>query len=294
LEGIAEIIFGPDGGELMPRDKVLALAPRLTGIVNQAELRVDAELLDAAPNLRIVANVAVGTDNLDLQLMRARDVVATNVPDAFVDATADCTMGLLLAVLRRLVEADRFVRSGAWRRFQPGRWDGILLRGQTLGVVGFGRIGQAVAQRAAAFGLRVIHHNRKSTGQHGYVALETLLQNSDIVSIHVPLNPDSLCLLNAERLAMMKPSAYLLNLARGRVVDEKALVAALARGALAGAGLDVFEDEPRVEPRLLEMPNVVLLPHIGGGTRQSRLEARRLCAQNVANVLRGSLPLSPV
>lgn len=290
LKGIARVIQGPAGGDLMPRAEVLRLAPNLAGIINQAELRVDAELLEAAPGLKIVANVAIGVDNLDLALMARRGVVATNVPDAFVESTADCTLGMILAVARRLPEADGFVRSGAWQKFQPGAWDGTLLHGKTLGIVGYGKIGRAVERRARVFGLRVIHYRRSPTGGAGLTALDELLRTSDFVSLHTPLNADSDRLLNEKRLARMKRGAFLINMARGRVVDEKALVAALQKGHLAGAALDVFEDEPRVHPALLAMKQVVLSPHLGGGTIEARRAARLLCAQNVAAVLQGRAP----
>jgi glyoxylate reductase len=295
LAGVAEVIVGPHDGDLMPRDEVLRLAPRLSGIINQAELRVDAELLDAAPRLQVVANVAIGVDNLDLPLLRARGIVATNVPEAFTESTADCTLGLLLAVARRLVEADSFVRAGHWRSFQPGRWDGLLLAGKTLGLIGYGRIGRAVERRARAFGLRVIHFHPRSDGSSpDYRPLEDLLAESDFISLHVPLTPDTHRLLNAARFGRMKRGACLINMARGRVIDESALVASLQSGHLAGAGLDVFETEPQVHPALLQMPQVVVTPHLGGGTRESRAQARRLCAENVAAVLRGRPPLTPV
>ena len=294
LDGIARVIMGPAGGDLMPRSEVLRLAPGLAGIINQAELRVDAELLDAAPALKVVANVAIGVNNLDLALMARRGVIATNVPDAFVESTADCTLALLLAVARRVPEADSYVRSGAWQNFQPGVWDGALLHGKTLGIVGYGKIGQAVEKRARAFGLTVIHYRRSTDRGPGYAPLEGLLRTSDIVSLHTPLNADSDQLLDTARLGQMKPGAYLINMARGRVVNENALVAALQSGHLAGAGLDVFEDEPRVHPALLQMKQVVLTPHLGGGTRESRHQARILCAQNVAAVLRGERPFTPV
>lgn len=295
LAGVAEVILGPGGGDLMPRDEVLRLAPRLAGIINQAELRVDAELLDAAPRLKVVANVAIGVDNLDLPLLRARGIVATNVPEAFTESTADCTLGLMLAVARRLVEADSFVRAGQWRDFQPGRWDGSLLSGKTLGLVGYGRIGRAVERRALAFGLRVIHFDPRSDGSSpGYCPLEDLLAESDFVSLHVPLTPDTTRLFDAARIGQMKRGACLINIARGRVADENALVAALQSGHLAAAALDVFEGEPRVHPALLQMPQVILTPHLGGGTRESRAQARRLCAENVAAVLTGRPALTPV
>lgn len=294
LAGVARVLMGPAGGDLMPRAEVLRLAPTLAGIINQAELRVDAELLAAAPRLRVVANVAMGVNNLDLPALRARGIVATNVPEAFTESTADCTLGLILAVARRLVEADRYVRAGSWRGFQPGAWDGLLLSGRTLGLVGYGRIARAVEHRARAFGLEVIHYRRTPDGSPGYAPLEDLLARADIVSLHTPLNAESDRLIDAARLARMKRGAILINMARGRVVDEAALVAALQSGHLAGAGLDVFEDEPRVHPVLPTLPQVVLTPHLGGGTTQSRHEARLLCARNVAAVLQGRPALTPV
>ncbi|MBL9215428.1 MAG: D-glycerate dehydrogenase [Opitutaceae bacterium] len=294
LVGVARIIQGPADGNVMARSEVLRLAPSLAGIVNQGELRVDAELLDAAPELRVVANVAMGVDNLDLPLMRARGVVATNVPSAFIESTADCTLGLILAVTRRLVEADRYVRAGGWTAFQPGVWDGMLLRGKTLGLVGYGRIGRAVEQRARAFGLEVVHHSRTPSSAPGYRPLPALLGESAIVSLHVPLNADSRGLIDATRLRQMPRGAILINMARGRVVREAELVAALQEGHLAGAGLDVFEDEPSVHPVLAGLPQVVLTPHLGGGTRESRREARLLSVHNVAAVLTGRPPSTPL
>jgi len=286
------VVMGPAGGDLMPRARLLEFAPEVFGIINQAELRVDHELLGRAPNLRIVANMSAGVDNLDLDALRQSGVYATNVPGAFVDATADFTLGMIVALARRLVPADRYVRSGAWNGFQPGAWDGTLLKGKTLGIVGYGAIGQAVGQRAAGFGLRLLHHTRTVSGAEGYASLERLLRESDFVSLHVPLNAGSRGLINAARLAEMKPGACLINLSRGRVVDETALVAALKSGHLGGAALDVFEDEPRVHPELPGMENVVLTPHIGGGTREGRQFARDFCVRNVARVLAGERPLN--
>lgn len=294
LAGRARVLMGPAGGDLMSRAEVLRLAPDLAGIINQAELRVDEELLAHAPQLRIVANISIGVDNLDLPRMAQHGVYATNTPDAFVEATADFTLGLMLTLARRIHEADRYVRTGAWSGFQPGVWDGALLAGKTLGLIGYGAIGQAVAQRARAFGLRVRHHRRTPGTDPDYAPLDQLLAESDFVSLHVPLNADSRSLLDAARIARMKPGACLINAARGRVVDEPALVAALQSGHLAGAALDVFADEPRVHPALLTMPNVVLTPHIGGGTRESRHEARHFSATNVARVLAGQPPLNPL
>lgn len=296
LAGLAEVIQGPAGGILMPRAEVLQLAPTLRGIINQAELVVDEELLDAAPQLKIVANVAIGVDNLDLDLMARRGVWATNVPDAFVASTADCTLALILSLLRRINQADAYLRSGKWLGdgFQPGVWDGILLAGKTLGVVGYGRIGKAVARRARAFDMRVIFHSRMPAADEGYRELDALMAEADIVTLHTPLTAETRHLIDAERLAKMKAGAFLVNMARGPVAHEQALVDALLEGKLAGAALDVFEFEPAVHPALLEMPNVCLTPHIGGGTRESRSQARRLCAENIAAVLKDKLPITPV
>lgn len=294
LRGLAEVILGPDGGLTTPRDDVLQLAPELAGIINQGELRIDAELLDRSPRLRIVANVAAGYNNMNTELMAARGVWGTNTPDAFYEATADFTLALILAVARFLAKGDRYVRAGEWKRFEPGVWDGMLLSGKTLGIVGYGRTGQAVATRARAFGMNIIYTRRQIATDPACRPLDALLAEADFVSLHVPLLPQTHHLIDARRLAQLKPGAYLINMARGPVVDEEALVRALQSGHLAGAGLDVFENEPEVHPALLTMENVVLAPHVGGGTRESRQAARLLCAENVAAVLRGERPLTPV
>lgn len=294
LDGLAGIVMGPANGDLMARADVLQLAPRLTGIVNQAELRVDQELLDHAPHLRIVANVAMGIDNFDLDLMRKRDVYATNISNLFADATADYTLGAMLMATRRLSAADRYVRSGQWQKFQPGAWDGALLQGKTLGLIGYGTIARAVETRARSFGLNIVHHCRTPTQRDGYRELDALLAESDIVSLHLPLNAASLRLIDARRLGQMKPGAYLVNVSRGPVVDEAALVAALESGHLAGAALDVFENEPQVHPALPAMDNVVLTPHIAGGTLENRQAARRFSFENIARLLIGQTPLNIV
>ncbi len=296
LAGVAEVIQGPAGGRLMSRDEVMWHAPGLHGIINQAELQVDEALLDAAPQLRIVANVAIGVDNLDLDSMEKRGVWATNVPDAFVESTADCTLALILNLARRISQADRYVRAGQWPQdgFQPGVWDGMLLAGKTLGIIGYGRIGKAVAKRARAFEMRVIHHRRTKSRDPAWRSLDALLAEADVVSLHTPLTASARHLMDGARLSRMKRGAVLINMARGAVVQEQALVEALQAGRLAGAALDVFEFEPQVHAALLQMPNVCLTPHIGGGTRESRRAARRLCAENIAAVLQGKRPLTPV
>lgn len=291
-------IVAPNGasGGLMRRDEVLAQLADVDAIVNQAELRVDTRLLAAAPRLRIVANIARGYDNFDLSLLTRRGVWATNVPDAFTIPTAEVALGLMLMVMRRLAEGARCVQDGAWRDFEPGRWDGWTLAGKTLGLVGHGQIARATAHRAEAFGMRVIHHRRTpdAAGAAAWRPLSELLREADVVSLHVPATPETFHLIDAAALALMKPGAILINTARGSVVDEAALIDALAAGHLAGAGLDVTEHEPTVPAALRAMPNVVITPHLGGGTHESRRAARQLAVANVAAVLRGHRPQTPL
>lgn len=296
LAGVGEVIIGGVGESLMPRDQMLAAAADVDAIINHGEVRVDTELLDKAPRLRIVANAAIGYDNLDGPLMASRRVWGTNAPDAFTDATADATFGLMLAAVRKIALGDRYVRAGKWTGVRLDAWEGTLLRGRTLGLVGYGKIGQAVALRARAFGMRVIYHRASpsTSPEPDRRDLDTLLAQSDIISLHVPLTAQTKHLINAARLAKVKPGAVLVNMARGKVVDEEAMVQALLSGRLGGAGLDVFEHEPKVHPTLLTLDQVVLAPHLGGATGDSRLAARTLCCQNVAAVLRGERPLTPI
>jgi len=293
LRAHAEVVMPDAADTLLPRPEVLALAPTLAGIINQTELRVDRELLDLAPGLRIVANVASGTDNLDLALMGARGVWAANAPDSFGAATADFTLGLILALARRIPAANEFVHSGRWQGIQYGRWDGDLLDGRTLGLVGYGRIGRAVARRARAFGLTVLHAHRARRTLAGHVSLEELLARADYLSVHVPLTAETRGLMDRNRFARMKRGAFFLNLSRGATTVEADLVDALSSGHLAGAALDVFEREPQVHPGLLNRPNVILTPHIGGSARQSRRHARQLAVRNVTEVLQGRPPATP-
>lgn len=296
LHGLAEIIKGPKGGAMCSREEVLALAPELDAIINQHELTVDRELLAAAPKLKIVANVAIGYNNMDLAALKEFGVWGTNCPGVFAESAGDHAMALLLAVARRVTEADAYCRSGQWERdgFQPGPWDGMLLAGKTIGIIGFGQIGRAVARRAEAFGMNVVFHDAATTGDPRQRGLDDLLGASHVVSLHVPLLPETKHLINQNTLSRMPQGSILLNLARGPVVDEDALAEALASGHLLGAGMDVAEHEPKLHPGLVAHPRVVFTPHIGGGTVESRKEARLLCARNVAAVFGGSPPLNPV
>ena len=254
--------------------------------------RIDAALLSNAPHLKIVANYAVGYNNIDLDAARARSIVVTNTPDVLTDATADLTWALLLAVARRVVEGDRWLRTGTWPGWAPTQLLGYEVSGKTLGIVGMGRIGQAVARRAQGFHMPVLYASRRPVTAPTGIAwnrrsLDEVLAQADFLSLHVPLTKTTQYLISARELAMMKPTAMLLNTSRGPVIDEAALVSALQTGKIAGAGLDVYEHEPTIHPELAAMHNVVLLPHLGSATRETRIQMGQVCLDNIAAVLGG-------
>jgi glyoxylate reductase len=286
----------------LPRADLLALVAGAEAVLTLLHDRVDAELLDAAgPQLRCVANVAVGYDNVDVVAAWERGIVVTNTPEVLDDATADLTIGLLLAATRRIAEGDRLVRSGDPWSWGMGFMLGSSLRGKLLGIVGLGGIGRRVAERARAFGMEVAYHSRHPAPAEVEAALgaerlplERLLAAADVVSLHCPLTPETHHLIGAPQLEAMKPSAVLVNAARGPVVDERALADALGRGEIAAAGLDVYEREPEVEPGLLELDNVVLAPHLGSATVETRTAMAELAARNAISVLRGQGPLTLV
>jgi len=255
--------------------------------------RVDASMLAEATRLKILANYAVGYNNVDLAAAKARGIVVTNTPDVLTDATADLTWALLLAVARRVAEGDAYVRSGDWSGWAPTQMLGTDVAGKTLGIVGMGRIGQAVAQRATGFNMRIRYTSRMGTAleqlpsQWESRTLPDLLKEADFVSLHVPLNSATHHLIGARQFALMKPTAYLINTARGPVIDEAALVDALLQRRLAGAGLDVFEQEPAFHPSLRELRQVVLLPHLGSATLATRVRMGMICLENIAAVVAG-------
>jgi glyoxylate reductase len=254
-------------------------------------VRIDEALLARAPRLRIVANFAVGYDNVDVPAATRRRVVITNTPVVLTDATADLTMALLLAAARRFGEAEEMTRSGAWSGWTPDQLVGLELRGATLGIVGLGRIGRAVAERASAFGMRIVYAQpRRAEVEWPQLALDELLASSDVVSLHCPLSPATHHLIDARRLALMKPTAILVNTARGAIVDEAALADALAAGRPGGCGLDVFEDEPRIHPRLRADRRAVLTPHLGSATRVTRARMAETAAQSIADFFAGRRP----
>jgi len=260
--------------------------------------QVDEQVLEAAgPQLRIVANAAVGYDNLDVPALTARNVIATNTPGVLVDATADLTIALILDVTRRVSEGDRLVRSGATWSWGMNFMLGSALSGKQLGLVGMGLIGSAVATRAAAFGMTVVYTSRPTTPTSDSVprvSFSELIQTSDIVSLHCPLTPETRHLINDEVLLLMRRDAYLINTARGPVVDEGALAQALKDRHIAGAALDVYEDEPRVHAELRSLENVVLAPHLGSATREARDAMVALAVSNVEAVLLGNPAITPI
>lgn len=283
------------------REELQQLLPAYDGLLSMLTDSLDRDLLLQAPRLRGVSNYAVGYNNVDVEAATALGIPVTNTPGVLTNATADIAWALLMAVTRRVIEGDAYVRQGRWTGWDPLSLLGMELGGKTLGIIGAGRIGLAVAKRARAFDMNVVYHNRRpleaeTEREYGisYSDLDTLVQTSDIISLHVPYSGESHHLFSGERLAQMKPTAYLINTARGAVVDEAALVQALRAGHLAGAGLDVFEDEPHVHEGLLDLPNVVLLPHLGSATRDTREKMATLAAENLARVLRGERPHSLV
>ncbi|CAE6767970.1 MAG: D-glycerate dehydrogenase [Nitrospira sp.] len=255
--------------------------------------RIDASMLAAATRLTILANYAVGYNNIDLAAASARGIVVTNTPDVLTDSTADLTWALLLAVARRVAEGDAYVRSGDWSGWAPTQMLGTDVSGKTLGIIGMGRIGQAVAQRATGFNMRVCYTSRTPRSpdwlpsQWEVRSLPDLLKEADFVSLHVPLTPDTHHLIGARQLALMKPTAFLINTSRGPVVEESALVDALLQRRLAGAGLDVFEQEPLFHPSLRELRQVVLLPHLGSATLATRVRMGMICLENIAAICAG-------
>ena len=293
-ESGADVWVSPEDRALAP-DELHAAIRGADAVVTMLHDAVDAAFLDAAGDgLRVVANVAVGYDNVDVDAARSRGVAVTNTPGVLTDATADLAIALLLAITRRLGEAERLIRSG-----EPWAWSidfmlGRGLRGKTLGIVGYGEIGRAVAARARAFGLEVVYTKRSRGGEPGQVELGELLARSHVVSLHCPLTPETRHLIDADALAAMRDDAYLINTARGPVVDEPALAAALRDGVIAGAGLDVFEHEPEVHPDLLGLENVVLIPHLGSATVETRTAMAELAAANAVAVLAGDDPPTPV
>ena len=285
----------PERGELL--DAVRGVS----GILSTATEKMDGELMDAAgEDLKVIANMAVGYDNVDVEASAERGIVVTNTPGVLDETTADVAFMLLLAAARRLGEGERLLRAGRWEWWGPKQLMGRDIWGKRLGILGLGRIGQAVARRAKGFGMDVLYYNRSRKEEAEqelgarYMDLDELLETADFVSVHTPLTDETYHLIGPRELGRMKPTAVLVNTSRGPVVDEGALAEALAGGRIFAAGLDVYEEEPVVHPKLLELENVVLAPHIGSASIETRDKMAALAAENIVAVLSGQEPKTPV
>lgn len=290
--------------ELWSRPQLIQRLQGKSGVFTTGSERIDAELLDACPQLRICANMAVGYNNFDVAAMTAHGVLATNAPDVLTETTADFGFALLMATARRLTESEHFLRAGQWTKWSYDMFAGSDVHGSTLGIIGMGRIGQGIARRGAhGFGMKVIYHNRSRLAPEleaeckaAYVGKEELLKTADHVVLVVPYTPASHHTIGAAELALMKPTATLINIARGGIVDDAALAVALREKRIAAAGLDVFEGEPRVHPDLLTVPNVVLTPHIASATVPTRMAMAHLAVDNLIGYLvhgQAKTPINP-
>ncbi|KQT10273.1 2-hydroxyacid dehydrogenase [Ramlibacter sp. Leaf400] len=291
-----------DSDEPLSRDQLLARLQGKAGVFTTGGERIDAALLAACPQLRICANMAVGYNNFDLPAMTAAKVLGTNTPDVLTETTADFGFALLMATARRLTESEHFLRAGQWTKWSYDLFAGAEVHGSTLGILGMGRIGQGIARRGAhGFGMNVIYHNRsrltpelEQECKARYVGKEELLREADHLVLVLPYSPESHHAIGAAELAQMKPTATLVNVARGGIVDDVALAKALRERRIAAAGLDVFEGEPKVHPDLLTVPNVVLTPHIASGTVKTRLAMANLAADNLIGYLVHGKPVTPL
>ena len=288
--------------EVWPKDELTRRMSDKVGAFTTSSERIDAAVLDACPHLKIVANMAVGYNNFDVDAMTARGVLATNAPDVLTETTADFGFALLMATARRVTESEHFLRAGKWTKWNYEMFSGSDVHGATLGILGMGRIGQGIARRGAhGFGMNVIYHNRsrlapelEAACKARYVSKEELLKTADHLVLVLPYSPSSHHAIGAAELAQMKPTANLINIARGGIVDDAALAAALRNKQIAAAGLDVFEGEPTVHPELLKVPNVVLTPHIASATVPTRLAMGNLAADNLIGYLVNGAPLTPL
>jgi glyoxylate reductase len=297
LRQVAEVEVNPKDSPV-PRAELLEIIKDCQGVIGLLTEKIDAEFFDATPNLKGYANYAVGFDNIDVPEATRRGLPVTNTPDVLTNATAECAWSLLFSVARRVVESDKVMRSGTWPGWGPLQFIGGDVTGKTLGIVGAGRIGTAMARMSRGFDMPVLYTS--SSGRHNevldkelngrLVSFEELLEQSDFISLHTPLTPGTRHLFGAEAFKRMKKTAYIINTGRGPVIDERALLEALKAGEIAGAGLDVYENEPALTPGLAELDNVVLLPHIGSGTESARTDMSVLAARNMLAMLKGDKP----
>jgi glyoxylate reductase len=292
LEAVCEVDHSNSAD--LPHEELVARVRGQEGLVCVFTDAVTRDVLDAGHDLKVISTIAVGYNNIDVVAARERGIVVTNTPDVVTEATADLTWTLIMDITRRVSEGDRLVRRGGWKGWTFDFMLGTELRGKQLGIIGYGRIGRAVAARAVAFGMRVAYSVRHPAADPMALPLDRLLASSDVVSIHCPLTPETRHLINQASLARMKRSAYLINASRGPVVDEAALAWALKNRIISGAALDVYEDEPKVHPELLSLENVVLAPHLGSATTETRTAMADLAVRNAVAVLSGQPAITPV
>ncbi|MGK9368917.1 2-hydroxyacid dehydrogenase [Melioribacter sp. Ez-97] len=288
------------GKEPVSKNELIKKASKAEGIITLLSNKVDREVLDELSNCKVIANFAVGYNNIDIQYAKKKGIVVTNTPGVLSDATAELTISLILACTRRLIEAEKFMREGKFKGWMPDLFLGTELKGKTVGIVGAGEIGTEVARRIKAFKTKIIYFNRSKNSiienelKGKKVSLDFLMKNADIISVHLPLTEDTYHIINRSNLKLMKKSAIIVNAARGEVIEEKYLIELLKKKKIKGAGFDVYENEPDINPELLKLQNVVLLPHIGSATTETREEMAMLAARNVEAVLKGKKPITPV
>ena len=285
----------------LSREELIRRVADKDGMVTLLTDKIDRDIIDAGTKLKVISNVAVGYDNIDHQYARQKNIYVTNTPEVLTDATADLTWALIFSIVRNIIPADRFSRQGKFKEWQLFLFLGSDLKGKRLGIIGLGRIGRAVAQRAFGFEMEVVYYDIQRANSEleerlkiSYLPLDQLLKTSDIITLHPPLTSQTYHLIDRKEFQLMKPGAYLINASRGPIVNEKALVEALKRKNIAGAGLDVYENEPRIEPELLEMDNVVLLPHIGSATLETRTKMAMIAIENVLQGVYGEKPTNSV
>ncbi|MCS6955580.1 MAG: D-glycerate dehydrogenase [Candidatus Calescibacterium sp.] len=293
-----QVIVKPDDQDT--RDFIFQNSSDTVGILCLLTNKIDKDIIDKLPNLRIISNYAVGFDNIDVEYATKKGICVTNTPGVLTEASADLTWALILAARRLVVSADRFTRDGKFKGWEPELFLGYDVYGKTLGIIGFGRIGQAVAKRAKGFDMKILYYSRtrdleaEKALNAGYRDLDLLLKESDIVSIHTPLNTQTYHMITYEKLKLMKPDSTIVNTARGKVIKEEDLVRALKEGLIFSAGLDVYEFEPDVHPDLLKMENVVLLPHIGSASFETRTKMAEIAVTNLVNFINNKKPVSVV
>lgn len=288
-------IFESANTSPLPKKAFIRHAKDCDGILSFLTDSLDAKLIQGLPRLKIISNFAVGYNNIDISAATSKGVFVSNTPSVLTNATADLTWGLILAAVRHIPQADRFTREGKFKGWRYNLFLGTDIHGKTLGIIGLGRIGRAVAERAKGFGMKVMYFSpsqriEEENFRYQKVDIETLLKESDIVTLHAPLNKASLRMIGQKELSLMKPTAYLINTARGPILDEKALLQALKNKKIAGAGLDVYENEPKINSGLLKMGNVICLPHIGSATLETRFKMAQIAADNLIAYFKGQTP----